>query len=239
VKGYWEASRAPRYSLLFVLPLVISYEMLAAVLTRDGSSVRNGAEVLLRWLFQELLGANGPLLLGVVLTIACGYLFVRDLRTSGGNLRASVLAGMLLEAAILAAVFGLFVASVTSQLLRPFAALALAQLPALSTAENVLVSLGAGVYEELLFRVILVSLLTLFFRHALKLSLRASSLWAVLLGATVFSLFHYIGPFGDPFQLPSFLFRLVAGVFFSGLYVLRGFGITAWTHALYDLYLLT
>ncbi len=29
----------------------------------------------------------------------------------------------------------------------------------------------------------------------------------------------------------------IAGVLFSGLYLLRGFGITAWTHALYDVLL--
>ena len=59
-----------------------------------------------------------------------------------------------------------------------------------------------------------------------------------LLGAAIFSAFHYIGPYGDRWQLYSFLFRLIAGLFFSGLYLLRGFGITAWTHALYDVLLL-
>ena len=42
----------------------------------------------------------------------------------------------------------------------------------------------------------------------------------------------------DRLQLYSFLFRMIAGVFFSALYLVRGFGITAWTHALYDLSLL-
>jgi hypothetical protein len=57
---------------------------------------------------------------------------------------------------------------------------------------------------------------------------------AAVLGATLFSAFHYIGPYGDPFTLPSFVFRLIAGLLFSAMYLLRGFGITAWTHALYD-----
>ena len=61
---------------------------------------------------------------------------------------------------------------------------------------------------------------------------------ATLLGAAIFSAFHYIGPYGDRLQLYSFLFRLIAGLFFSALYLLRGFGITAWTHALYDVSLL-
>jgi hypothetical protein len=61
---------------------------------------------------------------------------------------------------------------------------------------------------------------------------------ATLGGALVFAAFHYIGPFGDPLDLYSFVFRTIAGLFFSALYLLRGFGITAWTHALYDVFLL-
>jgi hypothetical protein len=58
---------------------------------------------------------------------------------------------------------------------------------------------------------------------------------AVLLSALIFSAFHYVGALGDTLTLPSFTFRAIAGVVFSLLFVSRGFGITAWTHALYDL----
>ena len=60
----------------------------------------------------------------------------------------------------------------------------------------------------------------------------------MILSAILFSLFHYIPPYGDPFQIASFTFRLLSGLAFSALYVTRGFGITAWTHALYDTFLL-
>ncbi len=43
-------------------------------------------------------------------------------------------------------------------------------------------------------------------------------------GALVFSAFHYIGPYGDPLELPSFTFRTLAGLVFSALYLIRGFG---------------
>ena len=52
--------------------------------------------------------------------------------------------------------------------------------------------------------------------------------------ALIFSAFHYVGPYGDQLTAPSFTFRAIAGVLLSGLYVFRGFGVTAWTHALYD-----
>jgi hypothetical protein len=54
----------------------------------------------------------------------------------------------------------------------------------------------------------------------------------------VFSACHYIGPYGDPLRLDSFVYRLIGGIVFSALYLTRGFGITAWTHALYDLLVL-
>jgi hypothetical protein len=60
---------------------------------------------------------------------------------------------------------------------------------------------------------------------------------ATLVGALVFSAFHYIGPYGDPIDLPSFTFRALAGLVFSAMYLIRGFGITAWSHALYDVFL--
>ena len=58
--------------------------------------------------------------------------------------------------------------------------------------------------------------------------------WPLVLSALIFSAFHYIGPLGDAFTLPSFTFRAIAGLLLSGLYAGRGFGIAAWTHALYD-----
>jgi hypothetical protein len=61
---------------------------------------------------------------------------------------------------------------------------------------------------------------------------------AVVTSAFVFSAFHYIPPYGDPLEIASFTFRFFSGLAFSALYVIRGFGITAWTHALYDAFLL-
>jgi hypothetical protein len=64
---------------------------------------------------------------------------------------------------------------------------------------------------------------------------RPLALAAAIIGsALIFSAFHYVGPLGDRLTLASFVFRAVAGVVLSALYAARGFGITAWTHALYD-----
>jgi hypothetical protein len=97
-----------------------------------------------------------------------------------------------------------------------------------------MVSLGAGIYEELLFRVLLVSgMVALGLRLGWRRPVAVGV--AVLGSAVIFSGFHYVGPFGDTLTVASFTFRAVAGLVLSGLYVARGFGIVAWSHALYDL----
>jgi hypothetical protein len=154
------------------------------------------------------------------------------------RLRVSYFAAMLGESVALAIVFGIIVGSLTSGLLGSFASLALAPIEQLGWSSRLMVSLGAGLYEELLFRVLLVGALALLARRAFRWSARTAGICAALVGALIFSVFHYIGPFGDPWQLQSFLFRLIGGLLFSAIYLLRGFGIVAWTHALYDVFLL-
>jgi hypothetical protein len=236
---YWRATRAPRYSLLFALPLLLLYEALAAVLS-DGTAggVRNGADVLLKALLLRLAGPRGAEIVGVLVIGVCVWLVARDLRANRGGLRLSYYAGMLAESAVLALLFGFAVGVVTAQLLGTLTLLAAGAAPALGWWTQLMVSLGAGLYEELVFRVLLVSALAAGARTLLGWRPPAAALAAAVVSAVVFSAFHYVGPYGDPLELQSFLFRTVAGLFFSGMYVLRGFGITAWTHALYDVFLL-
>jgi len=68
-------------------------------------------------------------------------------------------------------------------------------------------------------------------------SRRLAGISAALISAVIFSAFHYIGVYGDPWALESFTFRFLAGLAFSALFLLRGFGVAAWTHALYDVFL--
>ena len=233
---YWSATRAPRYSLLFALPLLLAYETLAFALTHDAyAGVRNGADVLLKSAFVWLGGRNGLLWFGAVLIGAGAILVVRDFRRAGAIVPRYFL-GMAAESVAYALAFGTVTSLLTSALLRA-APLAAGMPAAFDLPTQLMVSLGAGIYEELLFRVILVSGLAAFAKHVLKLGPVPSGIFATVVGALVFSAFHYIGPFGDPLEVGSFTFRAIAGVIFSGLYLTRGFGVTAWTHALYDIFL--
>src|ERR671931_375927 len=83
----------------------------------------------------------------------------------------------------------------------------------LSRSTLLMLSLGAGIYEELLFRVVLVG--TLAWGAAKLLGVRplVAGTWATILGALIFSAFHYIGPYGDRLDIYSFTFRTIAGLF--------------------------
>ncbi|MFN2567415.1 MAG: CPBP family intramembrane glutamic endopeptidase [Gemmatimonadaceae bacterium] len=239
--SYWEASRAHRYSLLFALPLLLLYEALAAVLAHDPSvgGVRNGADVLLKSLFVATAGHRGPLLFMTVVVGVSIWLVWRDLRANGGRLQSWIFGGMVLEAAALSVVLGVIVGALTVRILGPLGALAAGgDIDTMGWPARLMLSLGAGLYEELLFRVALVSALANGARMALGWGRGTAGAVATILGALIFSAFHYIGPFGEDWALQSFTFRAIAGVMFSALYLTRGFGITAWTHAMYDVLVL-
>ena len=237
--SYWEVSRAPRYSLVFALPLLLLYQILATLqpVGREGS-LRNGADVVLESLFIALAGRRGPLLFMLCLIAGGLWLVVRDMRRRGSRLRGSVFALMLAESTLLALGFGIVVAALTSQLVRSPLMIGPAQVETLDWWSRLMLAVGAGIYEELLFRVVLVAALAWIGNNVLGWRPAIAGLWATLLGAMLFSAAHYVGPYGDRLTLYSFVFRMIAGIFFSALYLLRGFGITAWTHALYDLFLL-
>jgi len=234
LRAYWNAAREPRYSLTLALPLLLLYEGLSAFLSHSAvSGVRNGADVLLKTMFLTLGGRNGVVAFGAGLWVTGAWLVWRDTKRHPGAIRPTVLCGMLLESLFYAVIFGFVVSALAGLLLRATLAIASGKIGALPLAAQLVVSLGAGIYEELLFRVLLVSGLAAL-GAALGLARPLAVTAAVVASALGFSVFHYIGPYGDTLTLASFAFRAVAGLVFSGLYVARGFGITAWTHALYD-----
>lgn len=241
VTSYWHRSRAPRYSLLFVLPLFVLYEALAASLAAPGAgSVRNAADVVLKTPFIMFSGARGSMAFFATVIAVCVYLVIRDLRKSRDRLRPSTFSLMFGEAAVLALLLGIVVGMITQRLIGALALSAQAGVTGLenmSLGTRLMLALGAGLYEELLFRVILVGGLAAGFRWLLP-GRSIAGILAAVIGALVFSGFHYVGEYGDTLELASFTYRAVAGLVFSGLYLTRGFGITAWTHALYDVYVM-
>jgi membrane protease YdiL (CAAX protease family) len=129
-----------------------------------------------------------------MVALALMLLAWRDARRSPGALRPRLFVLMLLESAVLAVVFGFVVGVITAQLLNALPLLAIGQLEQMSWPVVFMVSLGAGLYEELVFRVLLVSALLFLGKTVLGLGRAPAVTFAVVLGALIFSGFHYIGP---------------------------------------------
>jgi hypothetical protein len=111
-----------------------------------------------------------------------------------------------------------------------------------SLMADVVTGVGAGIYEELVFRLILICALMVLFQDVIGIDHKNAIILSVLISAALFSAHHHHITFinghlgrGAPFTWTEFVFRTVAGVYFAALFAIRGFGIAAGTHAFYDI----
>ncbi len=237
--GYLQETTRPLPCLVFVLPLLVAYE---GGLLLWPQAMRNGADVWLRRLL-ELIGFGQYFLLPL---LTCGILLAwHHVRQDRWRVRGGVLYGMLLESLGLG-FFLLLLAQLQGAWFNHWSAGWTAAMGGSDgVAARVSAFFGAGIYEELLFRLMLLPLLAAALR-ALGVSRRASLVTAVVLAGLLFAAAHYrldlaLGPwhlatsYGDAFQWTSFLFRFSAGVFFSLVFLYRGFAIAVGSHAVYDI----
>jgi membrane protease YdiL (CAAX protease family) len=103
-----------------------------------------------------------------------------------------------------------------------------------ASAARAVTYVGAGIYEEFLFRLCLLPAVYGGFR-LIRVPPGTAAALAIVVTSALFSLAHHVGPTGEPFEPFACVFRAVAGLFFSLLFVLRGFGVTVGCHAAYDL----
>lgn len=107
-----------------------------------------------------------------------------------------------------------------------------------SVFSGVIMSMGAGFYEEIAFRAGLFGLGALVLKAVFAPGVRRIVLtiaWAAV-AAVCFSAWHYVGALGDAFDMQSFVFRAVCGLVLTAIFVFRGFAPAVWTHALYDVW---
>ncbi len=228
IKIYWHQSKSPFYSLIFTLPLLIGYEFLVFTLNHsDIMGLRNGADILFRQFFA-IFGIYGFYFVGfiVLLALLLSYHF-HTRKKNNGHFKVAYFLLMLFESMCYAFLLLLIV----DQIGRYF----ILQGEAFDRRQLIALALGAGVYEEFIFRVVMITAALFLCRDILRFSLTFSVVIAILFSSLVFSLFHYMGPFGDPFKIQSFIMRFGAGVFLAILFTLRGYGITAYTHMIYDM----
>ena len=220
--GYFAQSELPFASLALLLPLLVLYEIGTRHFASDpfaGTEHRIIAFKLMQEFFR-LFGASGRYLPALAIV---GILLAWHIaRNDPWRVRPGTLAGMAIEGCLL----GLPLLAIGIVGLRYLAA------PVSGDWRGMIVlSIGAGIYEELVFRLVAFTLLQLLLVDLLELP----KLWAgaatVLAASVLFSVYHYLGE--EP-TLHTFVFRTVAGIYFGVVFLFRGFGITACSHASYD-----
>lgn len=246
----------PWTDLVLTLPIFVGYHLGVIFLP-----VRNAADVVTREL-QGLANDNLAAYFALTLCIGTGYVTPLLLAGRGQHLRAERFAWMGTEGVVYALAMRLLAGYAVARLLALVAAEELGFVglmnaaPALSSSVQTLgtssvlserlsgavMSLGAGFYEELVFRVGFYGvgaalLLFLFNISAFGSRLISRMIWAVIC-ACVFSGWHYVGDLGEPFDLMTFIYRAVCGLTFTMIYQFRGFAPAVWTHALYDIWVL-
>lgn len=232
----------PLTSGILVFPLFLIYQ--TGILTGRG---QNGVDFVTSALIEvsrQDLGNYLVLLTGMLVAYAAILVVLR--RFGSFDTRAFV--PVVLESGFYALTMGTLILYVLRQLLPGLPGLFIPDVTAAASdltptamangpIDILVISAGAGLHEELIFRVI--GMGGLAWLLAGVTGRRTAWVIALVLSSLLFSIAHHVGPMGEPFTFMAFAYRSLAGVFFALVYQVRGFAVAAWTHALYDVYVLT
>lgn len=240
---YWTLTHRASYNFITGLLLLLLYETCTLLFVDERYQAIN----LIDGLFGQLLNALPipGLYLSIGVAVVGVAIVVLDMR-KGVRVQGSFIGLMLAESLGWGILTFLFLPNFVAHLL-PDTVLANQALaaplgnsaggPTGSWFQNVVLSFGAGFYEEFFFRYLMVKAILLI---GLMLSPDAQKwplrLTAALVSALVFSLAHH---FAEPFTWYAFGYRTIFGILMSLLVLLRGFGVTAWAHAWYDVLVFT
>lgn len=228
---YVARTRELPVNLLFLAPWLVLYEL---CLFASRCPMENAAGAWVRTLLATL-GRDGLLTVGLLL---CGLLcVVVALRRKEAPRDRGIYGGMLLEGLLYGALLGTVARCLSGSL--PLGRMVpLAGHEGLEslrcTVEQLGLALGAGVFEELVFRGLLLLGVFALLRHAIGTDRFSAGLVAIVVSAWVFSCYHHWGPGGEPYNEAVFAFRFWAGVALGAVFLTRGLGIAAFAHGFYD-----
>ena len=229
--NYFIITKSPIYSFIFTLPLFVIYDIgLFLISSKDLIMMRNGADALLRQILEPLGNfAFYWIGFGFFIGFFITYYMKKD-KWSFLILKGNFLVFMAVESLFFAFFLFSFMSNIKILLMSHTGSILIQQ---------VTLAIGAGIYEEILFRVLLIACLVNILEFIFDWSKLSKYTSALMISSAIFSLFQFIGEFGDYYSFDIFMYRFLAGIFLGSLYLLRGFGIAAWTHAIYDIIVIT
>ena len=203
-------------SLVLIFPLLLAYEI--GVLFAGHV---NGADVVTRSLYGAVGSRGGYLLIHAVFALAFLLWVRRDRRSTALSFEIAV--PVILEAAVYALTLGALGALIVERLL----GLGI-------TGSEIVSALGAGVHEELVFRLgVMTGLVALLGRSSIDR--RVSIALALVVSSVLFAAAHHVGSHGEPYTAHAFAYRCVAGLVFGSVFWFRSLAHAVYAHALYDL----
>jgi membrane protease YdiL (CAAX protease family) len=234
-RAYLQQSREPLTAAVAVLPLFVVYQL--GILFTGG--VRNGVDFVTDLLFS-MFGNSLTAYLGFNAVVLAGFVGAVTWMRRKGELHPRLLPLMIAESAV----YALMVGAVVNGLIQVTGLSRLLQIH-LAAAEHspgfvtkIVMSVGAGLYEEFAFRLVLMGGMFVALHRVGGQSRWLSAVVALVSSSLVFSAVHHLGNMAEPFTMGAFVFRFFAGAVFAALFQFRGFAIAAWTHALYDVWVM-
>jgi membrane protease YdiL (CAAX protease family) len=226
LQDYFPKSKSLFYSLLITLPLFLIYEIGIFFMFQTGLSfAKNGGDVLIEE-FIKMLGLNGYYAASSIFITVLFFILISQRKNfKTFEIKYNYLFFMVIESLVYAYLLLLLLQNIY-----------LFQGIDINWLSNFILSIGAGLYEELIFRFLLIFILTKSISFIFKTKEFYSLILSIVVSSILFSIFHYIGE--ESFAPISFTLRFLAGIYLSVIYVNRGFGIVALTHAFYDLFVI-
>lgn len=221
--GYFQRAEAPLTSLLFLLPLIVLYELGTRYISQSTHQAEQ--QIIAFKLLQQFFAFFGATSRYLPALAVVGILMAWHIaRHDPWEAPFWTICGMTLES---------FVLAIPLILMGCVAARYWSLSASFGDALNLIIlSVGAGIYEELVFRLMALTLLHLLLIDLFAIRKPLAYLLMVVISSVAFSGYHYLS--AEPFVWQTFVFRTVAGLYFGAIFVFRGFGITAGSHAAYD-----
>ena len=231
--NYFIYSKNILASLVFIFPFLIIYEIICLFYFQGMTyQIRNSADIIFRQFFN-FFGAFSELMYGLTVFILLGFVFFFNKeKFLKFKIQFKYLFFMFFEGLLL----GLLLLFLLNDI-------SIFSFKGIAYQDNLLLNLylciGAGIWEETLFRLFLFSLIYKFFSYSENDDLFLSFYISVFLSSLLFSTFHYIGNSAEIFHVNTFFIRFLGGICLSLLYYFRGFAISVMTHISYDFILVS
>jgi membrane protease YdiL (CAAX protease family) len=219
-------------SLVLVFPLFLVYQF-GVLFTLP---MLNGADFLTVFLFRNL-GLSTGAYLAYTAAVAVAFVIAVAMLRRKQRFDPKLIVPVFVESAIYALTMGSLIVFVMTRVLHVSPQLA-GGITGQGLGTRFVMSLGAGVWEETIFRLGIMTGVAVLLERVLGLGRWVAVAVALLASSVLFSAMHHIPPYGDPLHLGVFVFRVLAGCFFGLIYWFRGFAIAVYTHAIYDVYVL-